>query len=259
MCRLLGVIANKSVDLEFSLERFKKFAIENHDGWGIGWYDENATAKVFKQGISAVDKESGFPILSKEVRSNIIIAHVRKGTNWEPSIKNSHPFKHKNWIFAHNGCVNKKLLLNLLNGYHRSSIIGETDSEVYFHWILQCIEKEGDVVNGVMKAIEEIRKSSYTGLNFLLSDGKKLYAYRYSSRSEDYYTLFILKRAPTISGTLELQPKETAALIRSKSLKGERAILICSEGLTQEDWESVRLGSLITIDSNLNLREEISI
>ena len=35
MCRLLGVIANQPVDLEFSLERFKKFANCNPDGWGI--------------------------------------------------------------------------------------------------------------------------------------------------------------------------------------------------------------------------------
>jgi len=35
MCRLLGIIANKLVDLEFSLERFKEFASQNPDGWGL--------------------------------------------------------------------------------------------------------------------------------------------------------------------------------------------------------------------------------
>ncbi len=32
MCRLLGVIANKPVDLEFSLTRFRRFGEENPDG-----------------------------------------------------------------------------------------------------------------------------------------------------------------------------------------------------------------------------------
>jgi len=56
ICRLLGVIANKPVDLEFSLERFKKFASRNHDGWGIGWYD-GEKLQIFKQGVSATSKE----------------------------------------------------------------------------------------------------------------------------------------------------------------------------------------------------------
>ncbi len=33
MCRLLGLVANKPVDLEFSLERFKEFATFQPDGW----------------------------------------------------------------------------------------------------------------------------------------------------------------------------------------------------------------------------------
>jgi len=42
MCRLLGLVANKPVDIEFSLQRFKKFAKNNPDGWGIGWYENNS-------------------------------------------------------------------------------------------------------------------------------------------------------------------------------------------------------------------------
>ena len=255
MCRLLGVIANKPVDLEFSLERFKNFANWNPDGWGIGWYEEKGTAEVFKQGLPAVAEESMLPILSKEVRSKIIIVHVRKGTQGNPSKKNSHPFKHKDWIFAHNGSVDKNYLWELLNDNHRNAIKGETDSEVYFHWILQCVEEEENVENGIRKAIEYVVKSSYTGLNFLLSDGKKLYAFRYSSHSENYYTLFELKREPTASGPMELLSKETASLIRSKSLKGEKAILICSEKLTEEEWKSIKLGNLLVINPDLNVRE----
>jgi len=255
MCRLLGVIANKPVDLEFSLERFKNFAKQNPDGWGIGWYEENGIANVFKQGLSAVAKESKLPIFSKEVRSKIIIVHIRKGTQGNASEKNSHPFQYKNWIFAHNGSVNKDHLWQLLNDNHRKAIKGETDSEVYFHWILQCIEEEENVENGIRKAIEYVVESSYTGLNFLLSDGKKLYAFRYSSRSENYYTLFKLKREPTTLGPIELLSKETASLIRSKSLKGEKAILICSEKLTEEEWKSIKLGNLLVINPDLNVRE----
>ena len=167
-------------------------------------------------------EESKLPILSKEVRSKIIIAHVRKRTQGNASEKNSHPFQHKNWIFAHNGSVNKNHLWKLLNDNHRKAIKGETDSEVYFHWILQCIEEEESVENGIRKAIEYVMESSYTGLNFLLSDGKKLYAFRYSCQPKRH-TLFKLKREPTTSGPIELLSKETTSLIRSKSLKGGKS------------------------------------
>ena len=117
MCRLLGLVANKPVDIEFSLQRFKEFSTYNPDGWGIGWY-ENNSPKVFREGISAKDKKSQLPNLSREVRSKIIIAHVRKGTGAPPSEINSHPFQYKNWLFAHNGFVDGKYLLSLLKNEH---------------------------------------------------------------------------------------------------------------------------------------------
>jgi glutamine amidotransferase len=117
MCRLLGLVANKPVDIKFSLQRFKKFSTNNPDGWGIGWY-ENNSPMVFKQGISANDKGSQLPELSKEVRSKIIITHVRKKTVAPASVINSHPFQYKNWLFAHNGFVDGKYLLSLLKNEH---------------------------------------------------------------------------------------------------------------------------------------------
>jgi len=69
--------------------------------------------KYFKEGISAQTSNQFLP-LSKEVSSNIIIAHVRKGTGAVPAERNSHPFKYKNWLFAHNGSVDRENLLALL-------------------------------------------------------------------------------------------------------------------------------------------------
>jgi predicted glutamine amidotransferase len=254
MCRLLGLVANKPVDIEFSLQRFKKFAKNNPDGWGIGWY-ENNSPRVFKQGISAEDKESQLPILSKEVRSKIIIAHVRKGTGAPPSEINSHPFQYKNWIFAHNGSVDRDYLRSLLRDEYRKELKGETDSEVYFYWILQCVVGSRDVIEGIKKAIDKVTRKSYRGLNFLLSDGKSLYSFRYSNSSKDYYSLWLLTREPTESGLLEFESQETKALLRSKSLKGERAVLVCSEPLTKEKWEEIKFGNMLIIQPDLNTKE----
>lgn len=256
MCRLFGLVANKPVDVEFSLLRFKEFSKYNPDGWGIGWYEKNS-AKVFKQGISAKDNESQLPNLSKEFRSKIIIAHVRKGTGAQPSEINSHPFQYKNWLFAHNGSVDRDFLFSLLTDGYKKELKGKTDSEVYFYWILQCIGGDKDVIEGIKKAIEKItiRSYNYSGLNFLLSDGKCLYSLRYSSYSEDYYSLWVLKREPSESRPLEFESQETKALLRSKSLKGERAVLVCSERLTKEKWENIETGNMLIIEPDLNVKE----
>lgn len=132
MCRLLGLIANRPVDMFFSLERFKESAQNNPDGWGIGWYSAGKPL-VFKQGLSAVDEDSDLPKLSRSVQSKIILSHVRYGTvGSKGDNRNAHPFVYNNWLFAHNGGVNRNHLLAQLGDDYRSEIKGETDSEVYF-------------------------------------------------------------------------------------------------------------------------------
>ncbi len=258
MCRLLGLIANKPVDLEFSLTRFSEFSKSNPDGWGVGWYEEDGSAKVFKQGIPADAPNSEFPILSKKVRSKIIIAHVRKGTRGQPADVNSHPFQFKNWIFAHNGSVDRDQLKSLLRHDYINELKGKTDSEVYFYLILQCIEEEdGNIINGIKKAINEVKSERHGGLNFLLSDGERLYAFRYSSDSRDYYSLWWLKREPSGSDPIEFTSEETKALLRSKSLKGEKAVLVCSEKLTEEEWKEIKFGSMLIIEPDLSVKEVI--
>lgn len=150
---------------------------------------------------------------------------------------NSHPFQYNNWIFAHNGSVEGSYLPPLLDDKYEKKNIGQTDSEVFFYWILQCIEKQKNVVEGIRVAIQEVIKGNYTGLNFLLSNGKNLYAFRYSHHDCDRnkYSLFKFKRDPSECGPEELKSKVTGAEIRSKSLRGERAVLVCSEDLTEEN------------------------
>jgi glutamine amidotransferase len=253
MCRLLGLVANKPVDLRFSLERFKEFSTENPDGWGIGWY-ENDSARLFKESIPA-EKSERFPKLQAEVASKIIIAHVRKGTGAPPSQTNSHPFKCGNWLFAHNGCVDRGYLRSLLSAKYRSELEGSTDSEVYFYWILQNIEEHEDIVTGIKQAVEQVTRKDHSGLNFLLSNGEILYAFRYSSHSRSYYSLYKLTRNPSSPGPLSLLSEHTKALIESKCLKSEKAVLVCSEELTKENWKKIGFGNILEIDANLRTKE----
>jgi glutamine amidotransferase len=253
MCRLLGIVSNKPIDLEFSLERFKIHAKNNPDGWGIGWY-VNGKASVFKQGLSALADKSELAAYSKNVISKIIIAHVRKATQGNASTENTHPFRYKNWIFAHNGSVDKNRLSSLLSDRFKKLVRGETDSEVYFYWIMQNIEKYGDIEKGIRLAASRAIKTRHTGLNFLLSDGNGIWAFRQASTNRSHYSLYLLERDASGNELLEHLSQTTRALLRSKRIKGEKAVLICSEELTDENWQEIQIGEIISIDCDLNVR-----
>lgn len=259
MCRLFAVKANKQVDIEFSIikgsKSFRTFGDKNPDGWGIGWYEE---------GQPHVKKEPLCILMSSEVegvtasaRSDIFVSHLRRGTTGEPSLVNCHPFQSGRWLFAHNGCVDREDLFSRLDARYQSSIQGQTDSEVYFQWLLQNIEQEESVQKGLAVALGQVRKSRFSGLNFILTDGSSVYAYRDASKNEQKYSLFYFRRDPQAPGPLEFRSKEVDVLLQSKCLKGEMAILICSEKLSEEDWKEIPLGSLLSVSTDLvpRLRE----
>ncbi|MCX7955677.1 MAG: class II glutamine amidotransferase [Patescibacteria group bacterium] len=259
MCRLLGVIANKEVDINFSFyladKPFKKLSEENPDGWGIGYY-KNGQAEIHKEGLKEVGEREKYNLERvKSVKSKIIISHVRKATHGDKSTINAHPFVCKNWIFAHNGSVNKDCLKKDLEN---CSPKGETDSEIYFLVLIQQIEKHKDFLMGIKSGIQGVKKcGNYTGLNFIMSDGRNLFCYRDAANYPEYYSLYYLYRDFS-NGQVSFKSKETNQLIelmKSKSESKEKAVLICSEKLTYENWQEIPLGTMIFIDSSLKIRE----
>jgi predicted glutamine amidotransferase len=259
VCRLLGIRANQPVDLEFSLiggnKAFRDFGKGNPDGWGMGWYEGDGP-HVHKEPISAVESRD-LPRMAARAYSDAFICHVRLATQGEPNQRNCHPFQFGDWLFAHNGSVPRSPLLAELEGKHREAIEGDTDSEVYFHWILQSIDRhDGDVVAGLRSALHLLDTAgNYSGLNFILSNGDSLYAYREAGHDHDYYSLHYLSRDPRDPSPETLE-SELGALISSKSLRGERATLVSSETLTNEAWKEIPLGYLLAVSADLELQLE---
>ena len=191
MCRLFGLIANKDVDVEFSFLRadkpFRELSKNNPHGWGIGYY-KNHKVTIHKEPINAFNSETFFP-KAKEVKSRIIISHVRFSTQGNRTLGNTHPFSYEKWIFAHNGTArirhNPQFRLNF---YHP---VGETDSEYAFCYILDRIrelgaEKQNDLT-ALHRVIEQAANEigQHGKFNFLLSNGEYLFAY--ANRASLYY------------------------------------------------------------------------
>ncbi len=109
-----------------------------------------------------------------------------------------HPFYRdkigRTWTFQHNGGVDKTRMTNLINAADSTYLTnnppngsgipacetGVVDSELYFLFLLLKIEQNGwDVNNGIVEAVNTIIAGNENGgLNFILSDGFRLWVFR---------------------------------------------------------------------------------
>jgi predicted glutamine amidotransferase len=108
---------------------------------------------------------------------------------------------------------------------------------------------------GVRRALERISEEGvgYSSLNFLASDGHQLYALRYANHSLDYYTLYYLKR-PRGPLSLNKLSETTLQLIRAKLAHGEKAVLVASEPLTEEDWLEIPNKHMLVVSKDLSAK-----
>ncbi|RLE96758.1 MAG: class II glutamine amidotransferase [Thermoprotei archaeon] len=260
MCRLLGLYANKPVDIYFSfyetpVKSFEKQSQDNPDGWGVAWLTSQGW-NIFKEPLALYESPRARRIIKKIVRGKIIVSHVRLPSYGGPKLENTHPWLYKGWVFAHNGTINKHRLLKLLEEDYKKDLEGNTDSERFFHLIVQEADKTGDPVEGIKSAVNKIIENNifFTSLNFIASDGEKLYALRYARINQNYYTLYYLKR-PHKELELRKLSNETRQLISMKLASGEKAVIIASETMSDEPhWKQIPNKHLLTINKNLTTK-----
>lgn len=212
MCRLLGIAGTPPLLIEEALSAFyplcskgciKKGMSPGHlDGWGISGFNEGRAVYFARRSESAAESENEYrqaTARAAKSKTSILLAHFRKASGSEPAIANTHPFHQQDWMMAHNGTIfGAAASFPLLSAEPQ----GDTDSERFFLWMYEQIHAELDPTQALVELLKKSREGLvYTSLNFLLSDGKRLWAYReYGDKRldkdetvkdrEDYYTLF---------------------------------------------------------------------
>ena len=206
MCRLFGFRSKVASGVHASLvgaENALMVQSQIHpDGWGVAYYRSGAP-HLIKSVSSAID-DSLFRRISGVVSSETVIAHIRRATEGDLSVVNTHPFQYGKWVFAHNGHIRdfpkyRKPLLGLVDEELSRFILGDTDSEVIFFVLLSYLLKhnlleQGDVTNELIRsviatAIDDIvdiigpyrlvddGDPTQTYLSFLLSNGELVAAH----------------------------------------------------------------------------------
>jgi predicted glutamine amidotransferase len=233
MCQLLGLNANTPTDVMFSFTGFATRAEEHKDGFGIAFF-EGAGARLFVDAQSARSSPVAQMVQRYPVRSENIIAHIRKATQGRVALENTHPFVRelwgRYWVFAHNGDL--KDFNPRLHGAFRP--VGGTDSERAFCWLMQELAKAHASVPSITELSATLRElapvaARHGTFNFMLSNGQALWAH---CSTHLYY---IVRQAPF--SIAHLQDDDISLNLADATTPDDRVALVVTEPLTRnEAW-----------------------
>jgi glutamine amidotransferase len=179
MCRILGCVSAEPISIEHELLHAGNPLIrqsEEHDsGWGMAVYRHGGFGQPDLVRFPEAAYSDGEFQRATSVRGRIFNAHLRRATMGGLTLVNTHPFVLGEYSFSHNGTVIRYPAL-LEPGV--SAAQGETDSEHLFNWLM-CHYDAADPRGSLRRLVTAcIERSAFSGLNFLFSDGERLYAYK---------------------------------------------------------------------------------
>lgn len=222
----------------------------NGDGFGVGWYGDEATPGVYRDTHPAWN-DVNFQHLAEHIDSRLFLSHIRAATGTPVQNTNCHPFAYENWLFQHNGSIPefhrlKRQLTFDIDPRLFPHLQGSTDSETLFYLAL-TFGLQDDPPAAFAKTIahvERTRKESGIELPIYFSacttDGQRLWAVRYSShnQSRTLYHSRHVNALHDIDGSYAPLPAG--------------AILVVSEPLDEvtDHWESVPESSVLVADED---------
>jgi len=166
----------------------------NADGFGLGWYDADGDGEgpgLYRNTLPAWG-DRNLRDLAGHIRSPLFLGHVRAATGTPVEQSNCHPFRHRNWLFQHNGFIEQHLehrreLLLAVDPSFFASIDGTTDSQLLFFLALTfgleddpigALERMAGFVEGTGRSHGIAEPLQMT---IAVSDGERIYAARYAS------------------------------------------------------------------------------
>jgi predicted glutamine amidotransferase len=241
MCQLLGMNANVPTDVCFSFAGLAQGANEHKDGFGIAFFEDRGL-RTFVDPRSARDSPVAELVRRYPIRSDNVIAHIRKATQGRVALENTHPFVRelwgRYWVFAHNGDL--KNFRPRLHAAFRP--VGDTDSERAFCWLMQELAKAHAAVPDVAELTLTLREllpqpASHGNFNLLLSNGQALWAHC-SSR------LHYLERAHPF-GHATLSDEDVTVNFAAHTTPDDRVAVVATEPMTRDEaWAPMAAGTL---------------
>ena len=241
MCQLLGMNGNTPTDIVFSFTGFCTRAEEHKDGFGIAFF-EGSGVRLFVDAQSARCSPVADMVRRYPIRSDNIIAHIRKATQGRVALENTHPFQRelwgRYWVFAHNGD-----LKHFSPRLHASfKPVGSTDSELAFCWLMQELAKSHASVPPIAELTATLRElvpriASHGTFNFMLSNGEALWAHCSTK------LCYVVRQHPFRQA--RLQDDDISVNFAELTTPQDRVAVVVTEPLTRdEEWTLFAPGEL---------------
>jgi predicted glutamine amidotransferase len=246
---------NTPTDICFSFEGFRRRGGQtdvHRDGWGIAFF-EGAGCRVFIDVQPSADSPVAELVKRYPIRSTNVIAHIRKATQGQVALENTHPFMRelwgRYWIFAHNG--NLKDFVPEFDGSFLP--VGSTDSEHAFCMILQTLRQQFPLGRPHNEALFDVllevtaRIAAHGEFNFLLSNGDFLIAHCASNLS------YIVRQAPF--AVAHLKDQDVSVDFSEVTTPHDRVAVIATLPLTDnEEWTTIAPQTLTLFVDGVPLR-----
>jgi predicted glutamine amidotransferase len=246
MCQLLGMNCNVPTDICFSFTGFRaRGGLTDHhrDGWGIAFF-EGRGVRVFLDPQPSIDSPVAELVHQYPIRSLNVISHIRKATQGEVRLENTHPFQRElwgqYWIFAHNG--------NLLDYWPRLHgrflPVGTTDSERAFCHMLQTLAErfpagppDPRTLHATLRELA-ITIGRHGEFNFLLSNGEHLFTHCSTKLA------YIIRKAPFAKA--HLSDQDVSVDFSNVTTPEDRVAVIATQPLTDNEcWNVIPPGTLM--------------
>ena len=271
MGRLLGYMASRADGLRDALHQERDaLAMEpatHPNGWGVGFYQGGEV--LHRKRPLRDDEPFDWQQVVRDVRSDCVLVHLRHATVGDFRTENTHPFRMRSWLFAHNGTIHRfdavrERMLEQLPDFLRRNIRGNTDSEHLFHVILSFLHDAGGidnlniqpktVISAVRSAVAMVDRlgaevSAPPGtLNLMLTNGQHMYALRRGAP-----LMYVARQG--LHDPLE-KTGEHRIVSRRNDPSALRYVLVVSDGAAvPPSYQIVEDGTVCTIDRELNVTQ----
>lgn len=265
MCELLAMSARFPTTLRLSLDELARHggATGPHrDGWGVGFVQEG-DALVVREAEAASDSRWLVCMQHNEVRSPIVLAHIRTATRGSRSLRNTQPFARelggRMHLFAHNGML-PAIEADERFARNRFRPVGDTDSEHAFCALLERLAPLWEHgLPSLQQRVEEIvafaaELRTLGPANFLYTDGDAVFAHGHRRKHNGEIRppgLHLLFRScaaasdgvPLAGISIAAEPRQEIALVASVPLSSER-------------WEPLLEGEVVVLHEGRVVRRE---
>ena len=103
-----GFVSNDSSMTACALSAFRG-ALTRPDGapngWGMAYYQ--AGQPLLRKQPKQYEGSLDLAAMASNLRTNLIVGHVRAATVGSQRTENTHPFRYRSWIFAHAGTLDR--------------------------------------------------------------------------------------------------------------------------------------------------------